>query len=178
METKREYTVEGRWPFPLDMLRSDESVPATPEDKALIDRISLDFLTPGDTVSSCYTVRLVQSKRRRGANVERWASFGWKVIDAPVMIGHVATTDAVKALRDLVAQVDAGTSSDYRALQEHQVMRLARSAATTAHTYDELLQQRNELLGALQRFMRLGTMNDQGAIEAARSAIDRATGGA
>lgn len=45
-------------------------------------------------------------------------------------------------------------------------------------SYDELLLQRNELLAALQRLMRLGTMNDQEAIEAARAAITKATGGA
>ena len=32
-----------------------------------------------------------------------------------------------KALQELVITVDAGTSSDYRALQEHRVMRVARA---------------------------------------------------
>lgn len=40
--------------------------------------------------------------------------------------------DLIAALHDLVMAVDMGTSPDYRALQEHQVMRTARAAIAKA----------------------------------------------
>ena len=43
-----------------------------------------------------------------------------------------AAPDLLEALRGLVAQVDAGTSPEYRALQEHRSMRVARAAIARA----------------------------------------------
>jgi hypothetical protein len=46
MASQKTYQVRGRGPFPTDMLRYDESEPATPEDAAAIARLSVE--TPAD----------------------------------------------------------------------------------------------------------------------------------
>jgi len=66
--------VEGKGPFPTDMLRYDMCWPSTTD-----DAITIDSLCSGDTPPSC----LVQVELRgaRGYSPARWESFGWKVIN-------------------------------------------------------------------------------------------------
>lgn len=68
------YTVKGRGPFPIDMLRCDRSHPAHESpDSALITH-SFDRGSHRDE-------RIVNLERPDGGipNIERWLSFGWHV---------------------------------------------------------------------------------------------------
>lgn len=69
------YTVVGRWPFPLDMLRHDQSAAATPQDQELVDRLSADFLS-SEVPDGRVSIRLVGPSK---PNTARWESFGWSV---------------------------------------------------------------------------------------------------
>ncbi len=89
---QRRYTVEGLWPFPLDMLRHDQAQAATDDDQALIDRLSDDTSNDGFGLRDKVRVKLVmesgEPSRRSPAgrilpNDARWRSFGWTVIDVP-----------------------------------------------------------------------------------------------
>lgn len=59
------------------------------------------------------------------ANVARAADGDYSPANGQVI---AAAPELLAALRGLVAQVDAGTSPEYRALQEHRSMRVARAA--------------------------------------------------
>ncbi len=68
------YVVEGRGPFPLDMLQKDCAEPATDEDRAKIDATYETGLQPRER-------RRVTLVTREPRTVdERWESFGWRVI--------------------------------------------------------------------------------------------------
>lgn len=82
------YVVEGRWPFPLDMLRRDRSRPATTADQMLIDLLSCEIEDMGDTAEDrrAYRDEVVQinlvipnASRRERPLTPRWESFGWSV---------------------------------------------------------------------------------------------------
>lgn len=75
------YTVRGRWPFPLDMLRRDFSKPATPADKELINLASKDTPSHDHPLSRVYEINLIStmSDPRFAPNIQRWESFRWKV---------------------------------------------------------------------------------------------------
>lgn len=78
------YTVEGLWPFPLDMLRHDGSYPATADDQEKIERLSRACTIDGFGLSA--KVRIQLRKGWSGLpNDERWQSFGWKVVEHPAM---------------------------------------------------------------------------------------------
>lgn len=78
------YAVKGRWPFPVDMLRRDQAVPASPSDAALIEALSGDLSSRlaggagGDDGISTVNLVIPDAGRQR-PNAERWASFGWEV---------------------------------------------------------------------------------------------------
>lgn len=74
----RQYTVVGRWPFPTDMLRRDDAVPASPEDAALIAKLSGEHPPEGHSVGAFHRIELVLGAGMRSPCVERWASFGWR----------------------------------------------------------------------------------------------------
>lgn len=74
------YTVEGRWPFPSDMLRRDRSEGATPEDVALIRQFSADIKNA--TVIGEVRINLTSDCMPAS---ERWASFKWKIVGEPQM---------------------------------------------------------------------------------------------
>jgi hypothetical protein len=77
------YTVRGSWPFPLDMLRRDCSRAASPEDQAIIDRLSKDYAEDRDAIRNAATVNLVipDADRHMRPLTARWQSFGWDVPD-------------------------------------------------------------------------------------------------
>ena len=88
---KRTYTVEGRWPFPSDMLRHDDAQAATIADRNLIDRLSGDSTDDGFGLKSSVLIKLVMEAgepsraRPQGRllpNRRRWESFGWRVVTA------------------------------------------------------------------------------------------------
>jgi hypothetical protein len=75
------YTVKGSWPFPTDMLRRDCSRPATPEDEAIIERLSKPYAEDRDAIRNEVTVSLVipNAERHMRPLTARWRSFGWDV---------------------------------------------------------------------------------------------------
>ncbi|WP_303758405.1 hypothetical protein [Sphingobium yanoikuyae] len=75
MPKQIEYVVRGHWPFPLDMLRHDCSVPASADDRSAIDNLSQEY-APDRAAFSDVDIRLVGPQK---PNTGRWESFGWKV---------------------------------------------------------------------------------------------------
>lgn len=69
------YTVRGHWPFPIDMLRRDDSAAATPADQDLIDRFTTEHATDPDAFTDV-EISLTGPNRPCTA---RWESFGWSV---------------------------------------------------------------------------------------------------
>lgn len=67
------YVVEGKAPFPLDMLRRDCSAPATEE-----DRLAIAAASEGATSRGRHRIVLVT--RGRDTLDERWESLGWRVV--------------------------------------------------------------------------------------------------
>lgn len=78
---ERQFTVRGRGEFPLDMLRYDRCWPRTGQDVELITP-----LYASDTTGEHMRTRDVDlckhtaTKRGPVAAVDRWLSFGWKVV--------------------------------------------------------------------------------------------------
>lgn len=77
--------VQGRGPFPLDMLRYDRCVPSDATDVASIEesRIPVDeypenCLSTG-VVRTVHLVRFACDPQFR-ASTKRWESFGWEVV--------------------------------------------------------------------------------------------------
>lgn len=76
------YTVEGSkyGEFPLDMLLRDQSRAASPEDQALIDQ--LNFLAEGkEQLPKVVRVTLITESHQFPPVIERWESFGWRVVE-------------------------------------------------------------------------------------------------
>jgi hypothetical protein len=68
------FTVEGQYPFPIDMLRYDSAYPATSDDAVQISA-ALRGLRRGDEKRT----RTVTLRSFRQPTAARWESFGWKV---------------------------------------------------------------------------------------------------
>lgn len=94
------FVVEGRGAFPTDMLRYDSCEPATDEDMQAINRgeyvggpkrqIALERDIAGLASSSL----LARISSTPGVTPNRWASFGWKVVQyekKPVVLVDVLT---------------------------------------------------------------------------------------
>lgn len=85
------YIVQGRGEFPKDMLRRDQSTPATPADEALVDAESgSDLLEEGgdSKLLRRYEVTL-QTESRTAPATKRWESFGFKVLAvSPGLLGE------------------------------------------------------------------------------------------
>lgn len=75
-----EYTVRGRWPFPPDMLRYDDSRPVDLTNQSLVTALSGEFM-PAVAARKMFDVVLVAETERRNwvPAFERWSSFGWEV---------------------------------------------------------------------------------------------------
>lgn len=69
------YTVKGHWPFPLDMLRYDQSEPASVSEQAKINFYSTEHAF-SKTSFEDVEINLVGPNR---PNTARWESFGWTV---------------------------------------------------------------------------------------------------
>ena len=85
--TKRAYDfeVQGRYPFPCDMLRYDRCCPVRSEDAAAIyDSIS----ERGQQSLNTYTVRLriYAVSGVTQPTEQRWRSFGWSVVPGSLRI--------------------------------------------------------------------------------------------
>lgn len=87
------YTVKGHWPFPLDMLRHDQSAAASTDDQAMIDRLSADH-APDRAAFKDVEINLVGSWK---PNTARWESFGWAV---PTDTDHAFYKAAAKRERE------------------------------------------------------------------------------
>ena len=75
------FTVEGRGEFPLDMLRYDRCFPRTGVDVEMMER-------PPEVLNSPRCVTLVALARDWifwQPTLDRWLSFGWRVIDVQVI---------------------------------------------------------------------------------------------
>ncbi len=70
-----EYMVEGRGPFPSDMFRYDVGEPADDANAALIEANKRNYR---DT----YVIRVLA----KHCTVDRWESFGWKVVGKPLTV--------------------------------------------------------------------------------------------
>ena len=95
MAKEHRYTVRGHWPFPTDMLRRDLSIAASPEDQALIDRLSTVHAVYSDAFEDV-EINLVGASK---PNWERWESFCWAVVNNPEVDLLKAERDALKARR-------------------------------------------------------------------------------
>jgi hypothetical protein len=69
----QKFTVAGRWPFPMDMLRYDRAFPADTESALKIGRA----IEPPDNKTE-FLIDLLTDQRE--VTVGRWRSFGWTVI--------------------------------------------------------------------------------------------------
>lgn len=76
------YTVTGRWPFPLDMLRYDSAEPASAEDRQRIERLSVEHPASLEVLREKVSVSLVTELKpyHLSMHARRWESFGWRVV--------------------------------------------------------------------------------------------------
>lgn len=70
------YTVQGSWPFPLDMLRYDDARPATEDDRVAIEHLSGDCAPDRLAIRVPTRIDLIAPRRPATA---RWESFGWSL---------------------------------------------------------------------------------------------------
>lgn len=78
--SERTYKVSGKWPFPLDMLRYDESHPTSSEDTILIVQLSGEHCPNDISLNDRHEISLATGSRY-SPNKERWKSFSWEVLD-------------------------------------------------------------------------------------------------
>lgn len=78
---EQQYIVRGSWPFPLDMLRHDDSKAATAEDQSTIDRLSGDHVNNREDFQPV-AIKLIREAAHKWSspNIKRWESFGWSVV--------------------------------------------------------------------------------------------------
>lgn len=69
-----QFEVQGRGPFPLDMLRYDRCFPASESDSHVIGVTH----TPGYR-DEAKTIRLTMADPKRQPTAARWESFRWEV---------------------------------------------------------------------------------------------------
>ena len=82
------YTVVGRWPFPLDMLRHDQSVAESEADQALIDKLSGEYM-PDDLEGNQVINLVMPDPGSFRPNAARWQSFSWGGVPADLMSAEV-----------------------------------------------------------------------------------------
>lgn len=71
------YSVRGSWPFAVDMLRYDGARGATPEDQAMIERLSAKD-APDLAAFEPVTIKMIGERR---PTYRRWSSMLWTVLD-------------------------------------------------------------------------------------------------
>lgn len=84
---KHTYTVTGKWPFPLDMLRRDGSTAATPADQGKIDSYSREHAPDRGFMHEAVSIDLMGPNK---PCTDRWESFGWSV---PTDLEHAMFKD-------------------------------------------------------------------------------------
>jgi hypothetical protein len=104
------YTVRGSWPFPIDMLRHDQAVPATPQDKAEIERMSRDRADSRED----FKPRDINLIGLYKPNTARWESFGWAVPADEQHATLKAMRQAQKKADDLFQSAIAKLSDEER----------------------------------------------------------------
>lgn len=72
------YQVTGTWPFPMDMLRYDEAVPATLADEVLVRLLSQE--NPDD-VTLIKRRSVITLKGKKVPTRGRWKSLLWRVVE-------------------------------------------------------------------------------------------------
>jgi hypothetical protein len=77
MARKFRFTVEGRYPFPVDMLRYDGAYPYGPSDVENMTSAIKGVTRGTDTLRPTVQIRLVSD---RTPTIDRWTSFGWFVL--------------------------------------------------------------------------------------------------
>jgi len=76
---RKQFTVVGRVPFPLDMLRYDSCSPDTEEAaRAIRSSIVAEINGHPELVFAVALVRITQEKNWQPTRA-RWTSFGWEV---------------------------------------------------------------------------------------------------
>jgi hypothetical protein len=118
----RAYSVEGIWPFPLDMLRHDQARAATPKDQDIINRMVGD-VSDHDLGMSKVKIDLVMEggeplpgrpKGRWRPNIERWESFGWKVSGDAEIDLHRAHRESMRIDNELKRSALSKLNGDER----------------------------------------------------------------
>lgn len=71
------YAVRGSWPFAENMLRYDDARGATPEDQAMIERLSAKD-APDLAAFEPVTINLIGPRR---PTYRRWSSQLWTVVE-------------------------------------------------------------------------------------------------
>jgi hypothetical protein len=105
MQKDHEYQVEGRWPFPADIMLGDGSRPATAEDARKIERLTRDNVDSLAEARERVVVHLVipQAGPRQRPLADRWNHLDWAVVSAdPAEAGYqrlLAHNNERKALR-------------------------------------------------------------------------------
>ncbi len=75
-----EFTVRGKFPFPLDMLRHDVCWPKSSDDVVRIDESLRQYEIPSSDRAGPWDITL-QSKGTGVPTTGRWKSFGWEVTE-------------------------------------------------------------------------------------------------
>lgn len=83
MSQTTRFAVEGRWPFPLDMLRRSSARPATIADRDKIERLSADHVESREQLRERVRIDLVVpfTGRMADPNREMWEHNDWPVVD-------------------------------------------------------------------------------------------------
>lgn len=156
------YTVQGSWPFPLDMLRYDGAKAASPEDQELIDLYSAPAAESRQLMSEKVSIRLVMPDAGYWTpNAGRWMSFGWAALEYIDRVPIVAPAGPAMTTRELaVAIVD---------MLRGYTMEFSSSPAAHADDYDRVEEVLNERLPVA--WMDDGTVRDLPGIPPAVAAL-------
>lgn len=128
--------------FPLDMLRHDESGPATQGDLDLIYRLTMDLYSPNrdaliQALPKMVRVKLVTTDRLRSPNVKRWNSFGIKVVESDNPYTELLSYDAAKDTTPLRVTYE-GTLIDWEDDGLVRSAQLGNSSGEDPHMFVEL----------------------------------------
>ena len=75
---KMSFTVEGKLPFPIDMLRYDSAIPEEDGDSSNIEASLSESISGNEPMT--YRINLIRFSEGFYPTNARWESFGWKVV--------------------------------------------------------------------------------------------------